>query len=186
MPFEIINFAAAQAILRNQNVDPGTATRSSLAAGLLPGVVGLALPLIIARNNQQPRAAENGGGMSKLTKVPDVTAAENFEAARELLSDAGLAARRELAFDPDHPKGTVVAQDPEAGSYAPLQSEVKVVVSNGPRPLPDDDVGNLIVARVAEAVVRQLREDGGDVLEGMKHRRDERVATRQQRPEPHT
>jgi beta-lactam-binding protein with PASTA domain len=66
--------------------------------------------------------------------VPDVRG-RGEGAALNALADAGLVGRvTETAPSEDVPAGSVVAQDPEAGSIVPLDSVVELTLSTGPPP----------------------------------------------------
>jgi hypothetical protein len=130
--FSLINFAVAQAVLRNQNLDSGTVNRDSVVAGLLPSFIGLALPLIVARSTPPPPPQTSGSTGTIVTKVPDVTTGNPAVAeADTVITNAGLISTHEFAYDENTAQGYVLDQDPAAGVYVPLQSTVTIIVSNG-------------------------------------------------------
>lgn len=80
------------------------------------------------------------------TLVPDVVA-EDLLAAMGLLQEKSLAPRVEGRISADHPKWTVIEQEPQAGTLVKAGRPVLLVISRGP-----------IVDRVGDYVGRDLEE----------------------------
>jgi serine/threonine-protein kinase len=90
----------------------------------------------------------------RTTSVPSVIG-EPFANASSALQGAGFKVVR-VDADSDEPQGQVIAQDPSAGTAAPLNATVTVTVSKGPvtADVPD-------VTRTTLADAEQLLEDAG-------------------------
>lgn len=80
------------------------------------------------------------------TLVPDVVA-EDLLAAMGLLQEKSLAPRVEGRISADHPKWTVIEQEPQAGTLVKAGRPVLLVISRGP-----------VVDRVGDYVGRDLEE----------------------------
>lgn len=154
MPLDVMNIVASQVILSNATTppDPETTARVSVAAGLVPGPIGLVLPIIAGR-----QAAEDGGGQEGII-VPDVEG-ETREAATAELEGSRLKVTVQKAFSTGVKSGTVVRQNPAAGSVRPLNSTVTIIVSDGPPPENgEDDSGDAVTRAEFEAGMKSLND----------------------------
>ena len=133
MPLDVLNIVASQVILRNVNNPPDaqTSARLSIASGLVPGPVGLVLPIVAGRAQSGGGGGNGGGGEGVL--VPDV-GGKNEADATKALEDSRLTVSPTNAFSTTAAKGTVVRQNPAANSVRPLRSRVTIIVSDGPPP----------------------------------------------------
>src|SRR5215475_5543762 len=78
MALDGLNAAAAAAILTQAKVDSATRTRGVIVSAFVPGPLGLAVPVIMARNASRTGGgggAGGGGGSTEpeLVVVPDVS-----------------------------------------------------------------------------------------------------------------
>ncbi|MCP2256727.1 serine/threonine protein kinase [Streptoalloteichus tenebrarius] len=76
-------------------------------------------------------------------KVPSVAAGTALQDAEAAIRDAKLTPRTDKNRDEYHesvPEGRVVRLDPEAGTPAPVGTEVTIILSKGAKPLPVPDV----------------------------------------------
>ena len=139
--------------------DPGTVVKQQPAAGA-EAEEGTAVDLTVA-----------GAG---LVEVPDLTGLSSTEAETQLAS-AGLTGRYVPQFDAAAPADTVVAHLPQAGSQAPPESTVGVLVSLGqaPHEVAVPDVVGLTQEQAATAiagsglVVTTLESSDDQVPEGV-------------------
>lgn len=156
MPLDVLNIVASQVILRNvaNPPDAQTTARLSIASGLVPGPVGLVLPIVAGR----AQSGGNGGGGAEGVIVPDVEG-ETKDAATTALEARHLEVAVRKAFSTDADKGKVMRQRPAAGSVRPLNSTVTIVVSDGAPPDKDDDDDDDAVTRAEfEAGMKKLDE----------------------------
>lgn len=133
MPLDVVNIAASEVILRNSGngVDKATIARTSIAAGLIPGVLGLVVPLVVARSQK----ANGGGSTAEGTEVPNVADGNTtLDQATQKLATSRFGISSHRAFSADVKSGIVISQTPKAGTIRPLDSRVSVVVSDGPPP----------------------------------------------------
>lgn len=157
MPLDVLNIVASQVILRNVTNPPDaqTTARLSIASGLVPGPVGLVLPIVAGRAQS---GGGNGGGGGEGVIVPDVEG-ETREAATAELEGSRLTVTVQRAFSTEVESGTVVRQRPPAGSVRPLNSSVTIVVSDGAPPQGDDDHDDDAVTRAEfEAGMKSLND----------------------------
>lgn len=168
MPFDLINFVAAQAILRNRNVSSDTLTRSSLAAALVPGPFGLALPLVAARGAPPPVVATGGdqgsgsGKTTEYTTVPGLVGLTEADASKNLKA-AGLSFAIVRDFHRTVEKDRVFAVSPPAGETLLVDSTVKLSISDGPKTECDSNLQKEIqqaqehmINAIADRVVEKL------------------------------
>jgi hypothetical protein len=154
MPLDVMNIVASQVILSNATTppDPETTARVSVAAGLVPGPIGLVLPILAGR-----QAAEDGGGQEGII-VPDVEG-KSREAATAELEGSRLKVTVQKAFSTKAESGIVVRQSPAAGSVRPLNSTVTIIVSDGPPPENgEDDGGDAVTRAEFEAGMKSLND----------------------------
>jgi len=143
MALDGLNAAAAAAILSQAKVDSATKTRGVIVSAFVPGPLGLAVPVIMARNARRLGGA-GGGGVggggtpeTNLVMVPDVVTGHlKASAVTDMLTAKRLVADPEPTFGDDADIGFVVAQDPPAATRVPLDSEVTIFVGAG-KPPPD-------------------------------------------------
>lgn len=136
MPLDVTNVVASEMILRNSGtpVDTGTTARASIAAGLIPGVVGLLVPLVAARAKKPNGEAE--GAVVPLVADGHTT----LDEATQRLAANTFAVTSQRAYSADVKPGVVISQSPRPGATRPLKSSVALVISDGPPP-----TGNLPV-----------------------------------------
>jgi len=137
MPIDVLNLVASEVILGNTPtpVDPATKARVSIAAALVPGPIGLALPIITARRVGDGGGGGGGGGGGNGVAVPDVTGLSQAS-AEAVLKRNRLAFTSVQAFSTEVTKEDVISQTPDAGTILPLGGTVRLVISLGP---PDID-----------------------------------------------
>ena len=155
MPLDVLNIVASQVILRNVNNPPDaqTTARLSIASGLVPGPVGLVLPIVAGRAQS---GGGNGGGGGEGVIVPDVAGKGQADASTALeASRLTVSVRR--AFSTTVEKGTVVRQNPAANSVRPLRSTVTIIVSDGQPPANSGSGGSNTVTKVEfDAAIKSL------------------------------
>jgi eukaryotic-like serine/threonine-protein kinase len=110
-----------------------------LQVGSAAVVVALAVSFVAARPSEE--------------KVPDLTG-DSWSVASEELSSSGLDAERRLVDDPAADRGTVVGQDPPAGTTVDDGSSVEVQVASGRTSLAPEDVAGLQYDEAARALVQ--------------------------------
>jgi hypothetical protein len=144
MAFNNMNLFLSLAILQNKGIDRDKMLAASVGAALVPGILGLAVPLIVANNETGTTtgtgtgtAADDTGDVPTQTKVPDVQAKTEQEAI-DAITAAGLNPVVTRAFFtavagskiPD--KGTVARQDPKpSDDWVDSGSDVRIEVSLG-------------------------------------------------------
>ena len=129
------------------------ATAATVPSNASPGTVVAQSPQAGARVDVGSSVRINVSGGPGAVTVPDVVGAAAGEAADQLQA-AGLQAQtREVAAE--EPRGTVVAQDPAAGTEAARGTTVRLEVSSGPQPVAVPDV------------VDQSEEDARSALEAL-------------------
>ena len=157
MPLDVLNIVASQVILRNvaNPPSPQDSARLSIASGLVPGPVGLVLPIVASRAQS---GGGNGGGGGEGVIVPDVEG-DGREAATAELEGSRFKVTVEKAFSADVEAGTVVRQRPPAGSVRPIKSTVTIVVTDGPPPENgEDDDGDAVTRAEFEAGMKSLND----------------------------
>src|SRR5262245_21493287 len=133
-----LKFLVSLTLLQNRGVDRNEAFAAAGWAAVIPGLVGLALPLIFAGQSTQSRGDER----PTLSAMPDVVGASQEDAA-EILAGRELRPVSQSFFikgGTDDDKGKVVEQVPEAGTFVAPGSTVKLIVSRGAAPAPEDDL----------------------------------------------
>ena len=140
MALDGLNAAAAAAILNDPKIDGATRTQGVVVSALVPGVLGLAVPLVLAQNSGVTlggSGAGSGGGAaaSNTTTVPPVTGISSDDAQKRLAGDR-LTAVLTSVYSAEAKETMVVAQSPAAGTPVPLNSAVTLSVSIGPPPPP--------------------------------------------------
>jgi PASTA domain len=158
------NAIAALAILNNpslKNVSPDQRTLGVGTAAVIKGVLGILPSLLIAQQAQQATAAGTGGGFSpdvtpQDVEVPDVTSKHPpmAEAILAVQSSQLVAVQDAPAFSTEFAQGLVVGQDPSAGEFVTLGSNVRIRASAGPPPPvpdPDKDLDTDLTNKISEA-----------------------------------
>ncbi len=179
-----LNTAAAATILNKSNVDPSLRVGAIAIAATTRGVLGLALPLILARNAQSAAAAGGsaaaGGEASgaaagsgpapapapALTEVPNLAKANKelkpLEAASAILELNGLVAVPTLTYS-DSGKDLIVGQDPHHGHFVAPGSGVRVYVSAGIAPVEvvadDDGDEDDVLASKIDAAKKEIEDN---------------------------
>lgn len=120
MPLNIMNMLAVKMLAEQQNrkVDPGLL----LAAAVLPGVAGIAVPLIAAQHRTE------GGGGTTYTEVPKVLEQSSEEAA-DAIKERGLKIEVVEASHMQYDENIVFKQTPAPGENVPTDTVVKIHVS---------------------------------------------------------
>jgi hypothetical protein len=145
MPFDNANLLVSLVLLQNQGITPDKAVPASIGAALIPGVLGLIVPLAVAN-------ADSGGtitgGTQTLVRVPDVTRATEQDAKRQLEAK-NLIASSDSVFvdDADVSEGDVIDQDPKPDKFVPQGTTVTITVSLGPKPDSGDEAAELDIIR---------------------------------------
>src|SRR5258708_6433875 len=138
MPLDGTNTICALAILGPRQIDKKQKVLGIVAAGLVPGIVGLAVPLIIAQRSKGQRGPGTGvvvgTGVAQPTQsvVPDLTGESIDDAAATLKKVQLTLGDVTNALSTDDEKDKVVTQDPEAEKVVAIGSPVSVVVGSGP------------------------------------------------------
>jgi serine/threonine-protein kinase len=102
--------------------------------------------VVIAQHPQPGSYAHDGDAIELVVSrgpppvpVPDV-AGKTPDEATAALQTAGFLVAQQTPYDETVPAGQVIGSDPKAGTSAPRDSTVNVLVSNGPAPVPVPDV----------------------------------------------
>ncbi|MBA2590971.1 MAG: PASTA domain-containing protein [Pseudomonadota bacterium] len=142
----ILKLVFSVTFLRKQNVDEKKAFAAGAAAALIPGPLGLAVPLLVARTGVGP--SDIGGVVvSNVAVVPPVIGMSKPDAEEAIRGNKLKPVSKSVAIEGGkaEDKDTVVAQDPKAGSEREPHlvspgTEVKLMVSLGPpEPAPEDE-----------------------------------------------
>jgi eukaryotic-like serine/threonine-protein kinase len=113
----------------------GSARRPISLAALLVGVAllgGVAWALTRAPSEQSPSDAGRNPGTAALAEVPDLTGLSPDEARRRLDSASLRLGSRDEAASEVATRGSIIGQDPAAGTKAGRGSTVDVTISTGP------------------------------------------------------
>lgn len=148
MALDGLNAAAAAAILTQAKVDSATRTRGVIVSAFVPGPLGLAVPVIMARNASRSSGGTGGGGGTTTTPdrvvVPDVSTGRlSVDQATQQLKSLRLAADPRSSYGADADKNVVIGQHPEAGRRVPLDSQVTIYVGAGAPPSDDSTESDL-------------------------------------------
>ena len=159
-----LKFVVSTTLLQNRGVDRNRAIAAGTAAAVIPGALGLAVPLVVAGQSTPSR----GGEGPTLSRVPDVVGASQEDAAETLTGHKLKPVVQSFFIEGrnDDAKGKVVDQVPEPGTFVAPGSTVKLIVSRGAAPAPDDDL--TIHERIERAVKRtqsELLEAKEEILE---------------------
>src|ERR1700730_5142472 len=125
MALDAINAIGALAILGPRPIDNRQKVLGTVGAALLPGIVGLAVPLIIAQ-----RTTGQSGPGTGLVAVPDLVGSDQA-AAITSLNQLQLKAKVNTATSTDAQKNKDVTQDPLTGTLVSLGATVTIVVGTG-------------------------------------------------------
>lgn len=166
MSFDTTNLVFSLLLLRQRKVQRNRALAASVGASLIPGPIGLAFPLLVAR-----KGAGGGGGGGGIfgggggttgvidrgdvfVKVPDVVG-ENEADAVQAVQKADLSPVTNTTFTTDDAiVGTVVDQDPAADKFAQVGSEVNLVVAQKREPT-ESDKEDAILAAVKDVASKE-------------------------------
>ena len=148
MVLDGVNAAVAVTVLNKPDIPPAVRTRGIVLAAFVPGILGMALPFVLARQSSGGQSGGNSGGTKSSggaedVFVPDVSGMHLDRAAAVLLlAKADLVPGTDVhAFSVDVDPNKVITQDPAAGTRVNLGSAVTLTVSDGqppPRPAPVD------------------------------------------------
>lgn len=130
MVLDYTNVLVSLLVLQQRKVPQPKAALGAVAAGFVRGPIGLAIPLLVVRDQSETPAT--------LTMVPDLINQEE-EKAREMIRSSGLKpGTTTRAYSSEGVKaGLVAAQDPEAGEVRALDTDVDLTVSSGAVPVED-------------------------------------------------
>jgi beta-lactam-binding protein with PASTA domain len=131
----ILKLVFSVTFLRNR-VPRNQAFAAGAAAALIPGPLGLAVPLIVAGRKSIPRSV-----ISTVAVVPNVIG-EIEQDAKDVISARQLKPVVSQSFfiaGGTIEEGMVVAQDPKSGLLVRPGTEVKLTVSLGAPQLPEDE-----------------------------------------------
>ena len=154
MALDGLNAAAAAAILNQAGVDQATKTRGVIVSAFVPGVLGLAVPFVLARN---AKPSDPAGG--NRVQVPDVSSEglSESEATRELAARRLRVKKVVKVYGDDNTAGTVIGQQPAAEDIVALDLTVTLTVNVGAVPPEGRDLTRKLGR--AEAVVIMERID---------------------------
>lgn len=147
MPFNNMNLFLSLAVLQNKGIPKDKMFAASVGAALVPGLLGLAVPLIVANNagsntttggtGTGTGAGTGDGATTTLTRVPDVQFKQEQDAI-DVIKAAGLNPVVSHAYftpsaDADVPeKGSVAFQDPKpSNDWVDTGTDVRIEVSLG-------------------------------------------------------
>jgi beta-lactam-binding protein with PASTA domain/tRNA A-37 threonylcarbamoyl transferase component Bud32 len=129
--------------VNDEELAAGLVLGFDVASGVTEVEVGTAVDLIVSDGPED-------------RSVPPIPADGSLEVAKTDLANARLTFVEELAYSDDVPEGQVVEYSPRTGAVVPADSEVTIVVSQGPEPR---EIPNVIALSVAEATA-ELEELG--------------------------
>jgi len=144
MALDGLNAAAAAAILND--ADPDTRTQGVVVSALVPGVLGIAVPLVLAQQEglvggAAPRPAPVARRGPSPVVVPNVVGMTQVAAGTSITGDR-LEMRVLEAASNEVAKGQVVDQDPPASRVVREGTTVTITVSSGP-PEPGDEPADI-------------------------------------------
>jgi hypothetical protein len=129
MALDAINAIGALVILGRKPIPREQRVFGTVGAALLPGIVGLAVPLIIAQRTTGQVVPGPGPGSGSVA-VPDLVGRDQAAAVTSL-NQLQLKATVSTATSTDAQKNDVVAQDPLAGTLVSPGATVSIVVGTG-------------------------------------------------------
>lgn len=139
MPAQITNLVVALVVLKNV-ADRKKALATAVASAYTPGLLGLALPLIVARSQSNVNTTTDSG---TLVKVPDVIGKLELDATTLIAAhNLNPVPRSFFTREQGIVKGTIFDQDPKPGLglFVELGTDVILKVSLGAPPdAPPDD-----------------------------------------------
>jgi hypothetical protein len=144
----ILKFAVSTTLLQSRRVDPKKALAAGAAAAVIPGALGLVVPLVLVAQQAAPGKGQGAGGV--LAEVPDVVgrSQEEAEQALERLELEPVSQLHRIAGEEHYDKGTVVQQVPAAKTLVKPGATVRLIVSAGG---PDEGQGHKRLERPAIA-----------------------------------
>ena len=95
----------------------------------------------------------------KMVQVPDVTEGEDQKSVFDRITNVELVPALVKAASDTVAKGAVIKVEPAYPEKVPVGGTVTVFVSNGPEPVPDEQVPNVVAATQADAI-KQLTAKG--------------------------
>lgn len=157
MPAAIENLCVALFALRNV-ADRKKALATAVASAYTPGLLGLALPLFVARSDRSTTTTADPG---TLVAVPDVIGKPEAE-AKATVTKSQLNPVSESFFNASVASGSVIDQVPRAGVasdfFVESGSDVVLKVSLGPTPdaPPSDDEIDLQIQKDVAAAKAEI------------------------------
>lgn len=149
MPFNTTNLFLSLAMLNNAKIPQDKKLAAAAGAAMMPGILGLALPLIVARNSTRDATKPGAGSGTSPQQTPDgpmqtkVPNVRDFKeaAAVDTIVRAGLTPVISRVYfkaidgTPVPPAGQVASQEPMASAdWVDEGSTVKIEVSLGAPP----------------------------------------------------
>ncbi|AUT64948.1 PASTA domain-containing protein [Paraburkholderia terrae] len=129
---EVLNIALALAVANRFNFSPSDRTRCAAASAIVPGVLGLAIPFVMASRDGGLMSVGGDAKVAEATdaKVPDLAGLSFEQAAFKLKGFDLVAVRADVLSEDDDDGKTVVGQRPEAGTFLRRGSPVKVYIGH--------------------------------------------------------
>jgi hypothetical protein len=165
MSFDTTNLVFSLLLLRQRRVPRNRALAASVGASLIPGPIGLAFPLLVARGRAGGGGAGGGTGLGGaisgviargdvFVKVPDVVGKKEGDAV-QAVQKADLSPVSSTFFSSDDAiVGTVVDQDPLKDKFALVGSKVNLVVAQKAEPT-ESDKEDAILAAVKDVASKE-------------------------------
>ena len=152
IPADVVGLTVEQAETRLGSVGLGVGAltqehNESLEAGL---VIALDEPTTQKPAGEPVALRVSLGPLARV--VPDSVLGMTIADATALLTGLRLLAVEELVYHPDAPPGTVLGSDPAPGVELPADSQVTLLVSDGPEPVEIPDVVGLPLAEAIDAI----------------------------------
>jgi hypothetical protein len=126
MALDGLNAAAAAAILNQADVDQATKTRGVIVAAFVPGPLGLAVPVILARN-----ATSEAGEVGPRSEAVPRVVGEQVHRAIDLLMEKKFDVVVDQGYSDKANAGYVYMQRPEEGKKAKPGTAITIFVNDG-------------------------------------------------------
>ena len=159
MPLNTTNLIVSLAFLKTQGVARDKVLAASVAAGLIPGLAGLAVPFLVARSSKKPKPHERAPDVPQLSQVPLLLGKKDSEVL-PLLKAVGLTlgttARATIAGGDEKGEGTVVQQTPSSGTLVQGGTSVDLLVSLGPPSTTDGVSDEQQILRLDQRILEKV------------------------------
>jgi hypothetical protein len=125
----ILKFAISTTLLQRRGIDSKKALAAGAAAAVIPGTLGLVVPLVLV--GQTGTLGQSTGGL--LSEVPDVVGSPRNDAERALkgLNLKPDSQTHQIASNQTYGEGIVVQQKPPAKTLVKPGTTVQLIVSAG-------------------------------------------------------